>query len=162
MNMKINLFLVNSLIEELSYLRFNLLNREEYHEDFLLVARVSSSIFVATRLDKEDFDKLIKKIFTGTTGAVGEYMTLDLSDSINDESYLFDTSDNEILKLKRVFSDIKTANKNIEMITKIDDEDDYHRPNKIPSLDDLLDKICNNGIDSLTKEEKELLSEYSK
>jgi hypothetical protein len=32
----------------------------------------------------------------------------------------------------------------------------------VPTLDNLLDKIASNGMGSLTKEEKELLEQYSK
>lgn len=33
---------------------------------------------------------------------------------------------------------------------------------RIPTIDDLLDKICESGIDSLTSEEKQILTKYSK
>jgi hypothetical protein len=35
-------------------------------------------------------------------------------------------------------------------------------PKEIPTLDELLDKINASGIDSLTDEEKDLLTQYSK
>jgi len=37
-----------------------------------------------------------------------------------------------------------------------------NQPQEVPTLDDLLDKINNSGFDSLTKDEKDLLKQYSK
>jgi uncharacterized protein with von Willebrand factor type A (vWA) domain len=46
-----------------------------------------------------------------------------------------------------------------------EDDDDFmkmKKKTKEPTLNDLLDKISSEGINSLTKKEKELLTKYSK
>jgi hypothetical protein len=49
---------------------------------------------------------------------------------------------------------------------ELEDEDDdimkMKKKTKEPTLNDLLDKISSEGINSLTKKEKELLTKYSK
>jgi hypothetical protein len=66
-----------------------------------------------------------------------------------------------------IFSDMQQ----IESMDDFDDDSDdvlaqIVRKNKkmeeVPTLDNLLDKIASNGMGSLTKEEKELLEQYSK
>ena len=66
-----------------------------------------------------------------------------------------------------IFSDMEE----IKFTEDCEDEDDNDlarivrkskKKEEVPTLDNLLDKIASNGMGSLTKEEKELLEQYSK
>jgi len=56
-----------------------------------------------------------------------------------------------------LFSEESMNNMFENIMTKLDNEKKY-----VPTIDELLDKIKDNGLDSLTDNEKQLLDEYSK
>jgi len=56
-----------------------------------------------------------------------------------------------------LFSEERMNNMFENIMTKLEDEKKY-----VPTIDELLDKIKDNGLDSLTDNEKQLLDEYSK
>lgn len=56
-----------------------------------------------------------------------------------------------------LFSEENMNNMFENIMTKLDNEKKY-----VPTIDELLDKIKDNGLDSLTDNEKQLLDEYSK
>lgn len=163
---KIYLYVVQNLIDELSFLRYSLINKEEYFEDFLMVAKVGSNIYIASRMKLKPMNKKLKEIFLGDTGAIAEFALFDATSSIMDGSIIIDTADQEVSKLKRIFKDIRRANQMVEKDSYYFDEDEDEKPKKenvhIPDLDELLDKIGKSGIDSLDKFEQKLLADYSK
>jgi hypothetical protein len=56
-----------------------------------------------------------------------------------------------------LFSEERMNNMFENIMTKLEDEKKY-----VPTIDELLDKIKDSGLDSLTDNEKQLLDEYSK
>jgi hypothetical protein len=80
--------------------------------------------------------------------------------------------DEEFMKSVKEIQDIILSD--MQQIESMDDFDDdcdndlarivrkSEKMEKVPTLDNLLDKIATKGISSLTKEEKELLEQYSK
>lgn len=164
---KIYLYVVQNLIDELSLIRYSMINKEEYHDDLLMAAKVGSNIYIASRMKLKPMNKKIKEIFLGDTGAIGEFAIFDATHSVMDDSIIIDTADQEITKLKRIFKDIRRANKMAEKDSYyFDGESDDVKESEpenvhIPDLDELLDKISNGGIDSLDKFEKKLLADYS-
>jgi len=65
---------------------------------------------------------------------------------------------------KLLFKDLEEINSMLDSIDDDDDDDDFMlKPKKKElTLDELLDKINEKGIDSLSSEEKKLLTKYSK
>ena len=63
--------------------------------------------------------------------------------------------------MDNVFSE-EDMEKMFENIMNRMDHDIEYNENKKPTIDDILDKIKEKGIDSLTKTEKQILDEYSK
>ena len=107
MNMnKIYLYVVQNLIDELSFLRYSMVNKEEHFEDFLMAAKVGSNIYIASRMKLEPMNKKLKEIFLGDTGAVVEFVIFDATTSIMGGSIIIETADQEVSKLKRIFKDI--------------------------------------------------------
>ena len=94
------------------------------------------------------------------------YRTDNLSvklDSIT-KTHLFGTdddiiTDNEFLKILK-----DRIEKNLIVVEEEDEDDDLCLTNKVKelSLDNILDKISNSGLSSLSEYEKNLLNEYSK
>ena len=166
---KINFYVVQNLIEELSFIRYSLVNKEEHFEDFLMAAKVGSNLYIASRLNMKEMTEKLKEVFVGDTGAIPEFAIFDATQSIMNDSIVIETQDNEISKLKRIFRDIRRANKMAEKDSYYfgPEDEESETPSKptnevrIPTLDELLDKISENGMDSLDKFEKKLLSDYS-
>jgi hypothetical protein len=162
---KIYIYVVQNLIDELSFMRYSMINKKEYYEQFPMVAKVGSNIYIASTMKIEPFHKKIKEIFLGGTGAIGEFAIFDATSSIMGDSIIIDTSDKEISKLKRIFGDIRTANEMIGM-DSFENEDEIGNDNEeyihVPDLNELLDKIGKSGMDSLDEFEQGLLSDYSK
>jgi hypothetical protein len=80
--------------------------------------------------------------------------------------------DEEFMKSVKEIQDIIFSDmQQIESMDDFDDDSDddlarivrkSKKMEQVPTLDNLLDKIASNGMSSLTKEEKELLEQYSK
>ena len=163
---KIYLYVVQNLIEELSYLRYTMLNKEEHFEDIIMAAKVGGNIYIASRMKLKPMNKKLKEIFMGETGAIAEFAIFDATPSVMNDDIIIDTTDDEINKLVKIFSDIRRANEMLDIDSidigddHIDDED--FESVYIPDLDELLDKIGEYGINSLNDRERELLSDYSK
>jgi len=80
------------------------------------------------------------------------------------QTHLFGTDD-DIISEEEFLNIIKErVEKNIIFEDEEDDEIDlcYSKKVKEPSLDDILDKISDSGMNSLSENEKEILSKYSK
>jgi len=166
---KLHIYIIQNTIQELSYLRYNMISKEQYHDVFAMTANVGSTIYVVSRLKIKQVKNKIDNIFVKNTGAVPEYLLLDVTESIMNDCIFIDTQDKEISKLKRIFNDIKRANEVVDKdnfyFATDTTEEPVAKQNKknihIPTLDELLDKINKTGIDSLDKFEKKLLKDYS-
>lgn len=92
-------------------------------------------------------DNVMNHLFDLENDEVSKNFSFDINKTITKED-----SDKTVAELvneiaKSLVDDLAVTEKKVEVM---------------PTLDELLDKINNNGINSLTKEEKQLLDEYAK
>lgn len=124
----------------------------------------------ATEVSKEEIFDYIGGILYGVTEAyilteLNDEVTISMPKDIKQHLMDLDNSSDNI----EMFIDMKLEKNNLRYNDEEQDDDDFvallldevKRKVKKPSLDQLLEKISKNGIDSLTNFEKETLEYYS-
>lgn len=148
-NLRSGMSKFSNRVSETVYIKMSLDGKEAellWLMDKNILAVTNNSVIVSAShdIEKELYDKIVSEIQT-------RYGS-DIDDTI------------EIMGMKINSSDLKQKLGPLaEMMTGIIDQDEFtNEEETIPTIDDLFDKIAENGYDSLTEKEKAILEEYRK